>query len=193
MSWIVIARRLAQTYPKTNKGWSALTVPLLDGIVGDVRPALTMLLSAAACVLLIGAANLANLFLVRYLARDRELALRTALGATRGRLVRELATEALALGVGAGALSVGVASVGVSVLRRLAPPTLPRLGEVGVDDRVVAFCAFMSLVTVLICGVLPAWRASRGQLAGVLKEAGGGTGSLQHRRLQEGLVVLQLA
>jgi len=189
----VIAARLAQSYPKTNKGWSALTVPLLDGIVGDVRPALTMLLAAAACVLLIGAANLANLFLVRYLARDRELALRTALGATRGRLVGELAAEALMLALAAGALSVGVASGGVRALRSLAPATLPRLAEVGIDGRVVVFCAFTSLVTVLIFGVLPAWRASRGNLAGVLKEAGGGTGSLPHRRLQEGLVVLQLA
>ncbi len=189
----LIAARLAQTYPKTNKGWSVVAVPLLDQLVGDVRPALTMLLSAAACVLLIGAANLANLFLVRYLARDRELALRTALGATRGRLVRELLAEALTLGLCAGALGVVVAGAGVRVLRALAPPTLPRLGDVGIDGRVVAFCALTSMVTVLIFGVLPAWRASRGNLAGVLKEGGGGTSSVQHRRLQDGLVVLQLA
>jgi len=189
----VIAGRLAQSYPKTNKGWSVLTVPLLDQLVGDVKPALIMLLSAAACVLLIGAANLANLFLVRYLARDRELALRTALGATRGRLVRELLAEALTLGLCAGALGVAVASVGVRVLRALAPRTLPRLSDIGVDGRVVAFCAFTSIATVLIFGVLPAWRASRGNLAGALKEGGRGTGSVQHRRLQDGLVVLQLA
>jgi putative ABC transport system permease protein len=189
----VIAGRLAQSYPKTNKGWSVVTVPLLDQLVGDVRPALIMLLSAAACVLLIGAANLANLFLVRYLARDRELAVRTALGATRGRLVRELLAEALTLGLFAGALGVGVASAGVRVLRTLAPPTLPRLGDVGVDGRVVAFCAFTSIATVLIFGVLPAWRVARGDLAGVLKEGGRGTGSVQQRRLQDGLVVLQLA
>jgi putative ABC transport system permease protein len=189
----VIAGRLAQSYPATNKGWSVVTVPLLDQIVGDVKPALIMLLSAAACVLLIGAANLANLFLVRYLARDRELALRTALGATRGRLVRELLAEALTLGLCAGALGVGVASAGVRALRTLAPSTLPRLGDVGVDGRVVAFCALTSIATVLIFGALPAWRASRGNLASALKEGGRGTGSVRHRRLQDGLVVLQLA
>ena len=116
-----IARRLAQTFPKTNEDWSATTTPLLDQLVGEVRPALVMLLSAAACVLLIGAANLANLFLVRCLARRRELAVRTALGATRGQLVRELLTEAATLGVAAGALGVGVAAAGVRILRALGP------------------------------------------------------------------------
>ena len=188
-----IARRLAQTFPRTNENWSATTTPLLDQLVGEVRPALVMLLSAAACVLLIGAANLANLFLVRYLARRRELAVRTALGATRGQLVRELLTEAATLGVAAGALGVGVAAAGVRILRALAPPDLPRLSEIGVDGRLVAFCAFTSIATVLLFGVLPAWQASQSRLADVMKEGGRGTGSAQHHRLQNGLVVLQVA
>jgi putative ABC transport system permease protein len=188
-----IARRLAQAFPKTNENWSVVTMPLLDQLVGEVRPALVMLLSAAACVLLIGAANLANLFLVRYLARQRELAVRTALGATRGQLVRELLTEAATLGVAAGALGVGVAAAGVRILRALAPPALPRLSEIGVDGRLVAFCAFTSIATVLLFGVLPAWQASRSNLAEVMKEGGRGTGSAQHHRLQDGLVVLQVA
>ncbi len=188
-----IAARLTATYPKTNKGWSVMTVPLLDQVVGPVRPALIMLLAAAACVLLIGAANLANLFLVRCLAREREMALRTALGATRSRLVRELLAEAATLGAVAGALGVGVAFVGVRVLRALAPSTLPRLSEIGVDARVVSFCAVTSIATVFVFGVIPAWQVSRGNLASVLKEGGRGTGSAQHHRLQDGLVVLQVA
>ena len=189
-----IAGRLAATYPATNENWSVATVPLLDQAVGQVRPALLMLLAAAACVLLIGAANLANLFLVRCLARERELAVRTALGATRRRLVRELLTEALTLGIGAGLLGVGVAFAGVRALRTLAPPTLPRLNQIGVDGRVVLFCALASIATVCVFGLLPAWQASRGRLAEVLKEGGRGTGSAQrHSCLQNGLVVLQVA
>jgi putative ABC transport system permease protein len=189
----VIAARLAKAYPATNQGWSALTIPLQEQLLGKVRPALMALLAAAACVLLIGAANLANLFLVRYLARERELAVRSALGATRGRLVRELVAEALTLGVGAGALGVGLAVAGVRALRTLAPQTLPRLAEIGVDGRVITFCALTSLATVLVFGMLPAWRASRGGLAEVLKEGGRGTGSAQRHRLQNGLVVIQVA
>jgi putative ABC transport system permease protein len=188
-----IARRLGETYPQTNKGWSVRTVPLLTIWVGEVKPALIMLLSAAGCVLLIGAANLANLFLVRCLAREREMAVRTALGATRGRLVGELLVEAATLGLAAGTLGVGVAVVGVRGLRALAPPWLPRLSDIGVDGRVVAFCALVSIATVLLFGVAPAWRASRGGPADVLKQGGRGTGSAQHHRLQDGLVVVQVA
>lgn len=188
-----IAARLAVAYPKTNAGWSVQAVPLVDQLVGPVRPALITLLAAAGCVLLIGAANLANLFLVRCLARQREMALRTALGATRGRLVRGLVIEAALLGVTAGALGVAVAVAGVRVLRTLAPPSLPRLDQVGVDWRVIAFCAIASIATVLVFGVLPAWQVSRGSLAEALKEGGRGTGSAQKHRLQDALVVLQVA
>jgi putative ABC transport system permease protein len=180
----VIAGRLATAYPQTNTGWSVSAVPLPDQLVGDVRPALTMLLAAAACVLLIGAANLANLFLVRNLSRERELAVRTALGATRGRLVRELIAEALALGVVAAALGVGVAVAGVRILRGLAPATLPRIGDITVDGRVIAFCVLTTIATVVIFGVLPAWQASQGAR---------GTGSVRHHRVQDTLVVLQVA
>jgi putative ABC transport system permease protein len=188
-----IAARLAVAYPKTNAGWSVQAVPLIDQLVGPVRPALVMLFAAAACVLLIGAANLANLFLVRCLAREREMALRTALGATRGRLVRDLTIEAGVLTAAAGALGVAVAVVGVRALRALAPASLPRLDQVGVDGRVIAFCALASIATVFVFGLLPAWHVSRGTLAEALKEGGRGTGSAQQHRLQNGLVVLQVA
>ncbi len=188
-----IAQRLAAAYPAADENWTVVTVPLIDQVVGKVRPALVMLLSAAACVLLIGAANLANLFLVRSLARQRELAVRTALGAARGRIVRELLVEAGVLGLSAGALGVGLAVVGVRVLRTLAPPVLPRVSEIGVDGRVVAFCALTSIAAVLVFGMLPAWLAARARLADVLKEGGRGTGSAQSRAFQDGLVVLQVA
>jgi putative ABC transport system permease protein len=189
----LIAQRLEAANPTTNHGWTARVIPLPDQLVGAVRPALVMLLAAAACVLLIGAANLANLFLVRCLARQRELALRAALGAERGRLVRELVTEAGLLSLAAGALGIGVAVAGVRVLRTFAPPTLPRLSEVGVDGRVIAFCALTSIATVFVFGLLPAWHVSRGNLADFLKEGGRGTGSAQQHRLQDALVVLQVA
>ncbi len=189
----VIAGRLAQAYPKANSGWSVLTIPLMDDLVGDVRPALIALLVAAGCVLLIGAANLANLFLVQCLGREREIALRTALGATRARLVRELLAEATLLGVMAGALGVALAYVGVRILRGLAPPTVPRIEEIGLDSRVVAFCVVTSFATVLAFGVLPAWQTSRSNLADLVKEAARGTSSRLHHRLQDGLVVLQVA
>jgi putative ABC transport system permease protein len=188
-----IQQQLAQAYPDWSKGYSVRTHPLLDQLVGEVRPALLMLLAAAACVLLIGAANLANLFLVRCLAREREMAVRTALGATRRRLVIELVIEAGVLALAAGGLGVGAAVAGVRVLQLLAPRTLPRLSQIGFDGRVVAFCALMSIATVFVFGVLPAWHTSRGNLADFLKESERGTGSTQHRRLQAALVVVQVA
>ncbi|HTD60633.1 MAG TPA: ABC transporter permease [Gemmatimonadaceae bacterium] len=188
-----VADRLALDHPKDDTHWSIVATPLLDAIFGPVRPALIMLLAAAACVLVIGAANLANLFLVRCLAREREMAVRTALGATRGRLIRDLAQEATLLSLVAGALGIAVAYGGVRALRALAPPTLPRLAEVGIDVRVVAFCALASMATVFVFGLFPAWQVSRGSLAARLKEGGRGTGSAQQHRLQNGLAVLQIS
>ena len=188
-----IADRLGQTYPMTNKGWSVVVHPLISQIVGDVQPMLMMLLAAAACVLLIGAANLANLFLVRCLAREREIAVRSALGATRGQLIREYMLEAGILSVTAGALGVAVAAAGVRVLRTLAPTSLPRLSEVSLNARVVGFCAFISIGTVLLFGMVPAWQASRAKLVDVLKQGGRASSSGRHRRTQDMLVVLQVA
>lgn len=190
--------RLAQGWSVVDpgpgaKGWSAVTTPVLDQWVGDVRPALIALLAAAACVLLIGAANLANLFVIRGLARERETAVRGALGATRARLARELLVEAATLGVAAGALGVITAIVGVRILRALAGSDwLPRADQIAVDARVVGICAVAAVATVLVFGLLPAWQTSDGNLVDFLKEAGGGTGPSRRRVLQDGLVVLQM-
>jgi putative ABC transport system permease protein len=180
-----IAARLAVAYPKTNDSWSVVTVPLIDHLLGPIRPALIVLLAAAGCVLLIGTANLANLFLVRCLAREREVTLRIALGATRGRIVRGLVLEALAVGVAGCALGLLLAVGGARALRTLAPASLPRLSQVGVDWRVIAFCAAALIVTVLFFGVLPAWQAT--------EQRSLATGARQQRRFQDGLVVLQVA
>jgi putative ABC transport system permease protein len=144
--------------------------------VGRFRPALLMLLAAAGCVLLIGAANLANLFLVRCLARQPEIAIRTALGATRRRIMLDLVTEAALLGVVATALGIALADAGVGAMRAFAP-AFPRLGEVTLDGRLVAFCVLIAMVTVCIFGAFPAWR--------VLNKG--------RHRVQDALVVLQMA
>lgn len=189
----LIARRLAHAYPQSDRDWSIATIPLLDELVGPVKPSLLMLLLAAGCVLLIGMANMANLFLVRCLARERELAVRTALGATRGRLVRELLAEAAILGVVATTLGVGLAAAGIRLLRSLGPSSLPRLGEAEVDGHVLLFSALAAIVTVLIFGALPAWLSSQHDPADAMKEGGRGTSSRRHHRVQHTLVVLQVA
>jgi len=177
----------------SDPGWSVVTRPVLDQWIGDVRPAFFALLGGAGCVLLIGAATLANLYLVRCFARQREIAVRMALGATRIRLTRELLVEATLLSLTAAAIGVGVAVAGVRVLRALAPSSLPRVSDVAVDGRMLGFCALATVLTVLVFGALPAWKTSRASLADFLREGGRGTGAVQQRRLQDGLVILQLS
>ena len=188
----MIAARLARAFPQTNKDWSVTVTPMVTFVVGNVKPALIALFCAAGCVLLIGTANLANLFLVRCLARERGMAVRAAMGAGRRRLIGELLVEASVVALIAGTLGVGVAAAGVRGLRALAPLTMPRLNEVTVDGRVVAFCALVSVTTVLLFGVLPAWRTSRTNLADLLKQGGRGTDSTHRHRLQDLLVALQI-
>lgn len=189
----MLQQRLATSFPQTDAGWSVLAVSLPDQLIGGVRTGLMLLLSAAMCVLLIGAANLANLFLARFLARHNEMALRVALGATRRRLVGELIAETALVGLAAGVLGLSIAVAGVHALRALAPSTLPRLQTVGVDGRVAVICALMSVMTVFVFGGLPAWRVSRGDLATGLREGDHGTGSIRQHRIQDGLVVIQVA
>lgn len=189
----LIGERLAAEYPEPTANKSVTVVPLLDQLLGPVRRTLLILMAAAGCVLVIGAVNLANLFLVRYVAREGDLALRTALGATRRRLITELSVEAATLGLPAGLLGLAVAVGGVQVLRLLAPPTLPRLDELGVDARLFAFCAFISLATVFIFGTLPAMRVSRVGLVDALRDGRRATGSAEQYRVQSSLVIIQVA
>ena len=155
--------------------------PLRDSVIGDARRSLTVMLAAVSLVLLIACANVANLFLVRATGRKRELAIRAALGASRGRIVRQLLTESVLLSVAGGIPGLGLGFVGVRALLAISPPGLPRVGEngaaIGIDWRVLGFTLAVSLLTGILFGLFPALIASRTDLNTSLKEGGSRSGS----------------
>jgi putative ABC transport system permease protein len=185
--------RLAEEYPGELDGLGLWAEPLRDTIVGDVRPALLVLLGAVGFVLLIACANVANLLLARGAARQKEMAVRAALGASSGRLTRQVLTESLVLAAIGGAVGVLVALWGTSVLMALSPPDLPRAEQVGVNGPVVAFAAIVALLTGLFFGLAPALQARAVSLGSVLREGGrGGTGD-KVGRLRPILITVQVA
>ncbi len=189
-----LTARLEREYPQTNTGWSADLVPLHEQIVGGVRTSLLVLLGAVGFVLLIACANVANLMLARAGARGREIAIRTALGAGRLRLVRQLFTESLLLAVLGGGAGVLLAVWGVAALASAGVPGIPRLGEVRVDAAVLGFAALLSVLTGILFGLVPALQAARPDVNESLKEGGrGGAGSLGRHRLRSALVVAEVA
>jgi len=185
-----IAARLERQYPDTNAGWTVLVTPLHDILVEGVRPALLLLLAAVAFVLLIACANVANLLLARLAVREREIAVRTALGAGRTRLVRQMLTESLVLFVVGGALGILLATWATRALVALYGEGLPREQAIGIDGRVLLFTLFLSLGTGFLFGLAPALSATSGGLFGALKEGGRSLAGGSRGRLARNLLVL---
>lgn len=189
-----IAARLADQYPEMNAGWGVSLVPVHDAIVQNIRPALLILFGAVGFVLLIACSNVANLLLARAASREREIAIRMAMGAGRWRLIRQILTESVLVSIVGGGLGVLVAMWGTEALVSLNPQGIPRSSEIGVDAKVLVFALAASVVSGLLFGLVPALQTSRQNLNEVLKEAGKSVvGNAGGRRIRSMLAVFEVA
>lgn len=189
-----IARRLAAQYPHENTGLTYKMKPLQEDLVGKIRRPLWILQAAAGLLLVIACVNVANLLLVRGAVRRQELAVRSAIGGSRRRIIRQFLTESLALGASGGALGVALATIAVRFLKHLPPATLPRAAEVVMDLPVLAFCVALSVVTAVVVGVIPALRVTERGLSDDLRSGRrGATRGGRERGVLAGLVVAEVA
>lgn len=189
-----IAARLEEAYPGPNAGWTVNLYRLHDLTVEGIRPVLRVLAAAVLAVLLVVCANVANLLLVRAARREREMAVRTALGAGRGRLARQLLTETLLLALGGGALGLLFGVWGTRVLVAMNADDIPRAAEIGLDSSVFLFTLAVALVAGLLAGLAPVVHSSRADLQGSLKEGASGAGEGSRARLlRRGLVLTEVA
>jgi putative ABC transport system permease protein len=188
-----IARRLERQYPDVNAGFGVSVIPLHEQVVGQVRPAMLVLMGAVGLVLLIACANVANLLLARGAGRRSELAIRATLGAGRLRLARLLLTESVLLGLAGGAAGLLLALWAKDALVANVPADLPRVNEIGLDANVLAFTAGMSLFAGLLFGVAPALHVTRLNLSSSLKEGGRPSAGMGRHRLRSLLVICEVA
>jgi putative ABC transport system permease protein len=188
-----ISHRLEQAYPADDKGWGAVVKPLREELVGDVRTPLLVLLGAVALVLLIACANVANLVLARTLSRQKEIAVRTALGASRGRLIRGVISETVVLSLTGGVLGLLIAHFGVKLIVAFLAAKLPRASDIGVDGWVLAFTIAVSLLAGMLAGLLPAVRLSNVNVNEALKQGNRTSSDAAGNRTRGLLVISEVA
>jgi putative ABC transport system permease protein len=188
-----IATRLAEAYPEFNTNRGAYLEPLHELTVGDVRSTLWAVFGMVGLVLLIACANVANILLTRSTERRQEVAVRSALGAERRHIVRQLGTESLLLAVIGGVFGIGLAAAGLELLQAFAPAGIPRLETVGLNGRVLAFAALLTMVTGVVFGLLPSLQAARVNLQSRLKEGGRYAAGRRRTHLSQGVIVFEVA
>ncbi|HSE38328.1 MAG TPA: ABC transporter permease [Blastocatellia bacterium] len=190
----IIAGRIADQYPDSNADVIVQLVPLHEQVVGKIRPVLMIMFGAAACVLLIACANVANLLLARATARRAELAIRAALGASRPRLIRQLLTESVLLSLIGGFLGLLIAMWGVPALTSISASSIPRVEEVSISFKALVFTIIISLATGVLFGAVPALKSSGKQLTENLKEGRrGATGGAMHQRILNLVIAAEVA